>query len=240
MLALGAEHWLWSLTYLYISWATRFYETTQVTNKISWSWIYKMGYQVSIYILLHYEHGVGCRIPFLPPLYMHAVPLAHQQIFDGATISTFCAEELCIWCQLLGRAGQWVATVSCSIVIMGTVCLWGATDTKNRNLYWICPALPYKHNCMYAASFIHRTGTRTLHYDCSAQYMLLLIRLSSMADDCRAVGCKLKDRGLFCCLPSLGFLYFLNPWFSGALRRCDTDNTRPSVALLDGDHVLHW
>ena len=43
--------------------------------------------------------------------------------------------------------------------------------------------------------------------------------LGAMADaDRRAVEYKLKDRGLLCCLLSLGLLYFLNPWFPGASR----------------------
>ena len=64
-----------------------------------------------------------------------------------------------------------------------------------------------------------------------------------MADDHRAVGCKLEDRGLFCCLTSLGFLYFSNHWFPGASKCCDADNTWTQFVgggVLNGDRVLHW
>ena len=104
----------------------------------------------------------------------------------------------------------------------------------------------YKHNCVYVASL----------YTEQAQYLmtvhahtLMIVQLTvttdrcyceqtlsglgAMADDRRAVVCKLEDRGLFCCLPSLDFLYFLNPRFPGASRCCEADNTQPSVAVLE-------
>ena len=46
--------------------------------------------------------------------------------------------------------------------------------------------------------------------------------LGAMANDRRAVGCKVKDPGLFFSLPS-----FSNCRFPGASRYCDADNTRP-------------
>ena len=63
--------------------------------------------------------------------------------------------------------------------------------------------------------------------------------LGAMVNDHRVVRCKLEDRGLFCCLPSLDFLYFSNPRFPGASKCCDSDNTQPPEAVLDGDCVLH-
>ena len=65
------------------------------------------------------------------------VGIAPSANFDGVTISISCNEELyvCVWrlSQLLGHAGQWVATVSYSIGIMGAVCLWGQLTRKVQN-----------------------------------------------------------------------------------------------------------
>ena len=49
-----------------------------------------------------------------------------------------------------------------------------------------------------------------------------------MANDCRAVGCKVTDRGLFCCLFSrASLIHFSNPRFLRVSRYCDVDNTQP-------------
>ena len=74
----------------------------------------------------------------------------------------------------------------------------------------------YKHKSMYAASFIRKTGTHTMIIQLSVTANRCQQKLSgpgAMADNHRVVGCTLEDRGLFCCLPYLCFLYFSNPQF---------------------------
>ena len=67
---------------------------------------------------------------------LHAiVGIAPSADFDGATISTFCAEELCAWCELFGSAGEWEATVSCSIGIVGAIC--GRQQTRKIDIKFV-------------------------------------------------------------------------------------------------------
>ena len=67
-------------------------------------------------------------------LWCTIVGITQSADFDRATISIFYNEELHVWQQLLGRDGQSVITVSYSIGIVGTVCLWEAADPKDQNL----------------------------------------------------------------------------------------------------------
>ena len=101
----------------------------------------------------HYQVEFPPWIPSSPSSYIHAmveetckcilwraiVGIAPSADFDRVTISILCNEELSVWWELLGCAGQWVATVSYSIGIVGAARLWEEADLKDENLCQNCP-----------------------------------------------------------------------------------------------------
>ena len=95
----------------------------------------------------------------------------------------------------------------------------------------------------YAYIKVQHVHAASLHTEQSfsswSVLQLLLIVVSRSSGLVPHWGCKLEHHGLFCCLPSLGFLYLSNLRFPGTSRCCDSDNTQPSEAVLDGDCVLH-
>ena len=120
----------------------------QSGNKVLWCWIHKKGHRLKYLYLQFYTMNMVYAAKYHPCCPHTCIcicggrecanaccgmPLSELPIsrfFDRATISIFCAEKLSVWCQLSGRVGQWVATVSYSIGIVGTVRLWGKQTRK--------------------------------------------------------------------------------------------------------------
>ena len=128
-------------------------------------------------------------------LWRAIVGIAQLADFWWGDISTSYAEEPRVLHQLLDRAGEWLATVSCSIGIMGVA------DPKDRN----CRALPY---CIITLLVI-QIFPWNVHHCTLAQALLFLTKILPNCPDplswsLEQVTISLKSGAWYC---KVTFLY---------------------------------